>query len=86
MIEEFGKSDSYRKAFVLRIGAPNGSSKCPKDLVTPYFNKLLETAGSKREVAYCRVFGGYLPESMRKHGLKSYQGRAENQKLTSEFV
>ncbi len=86
MIEEFGKSDSYRKAFVLRVGAPDGTSKCQKYLVTPYFDKLLEQAGSKREVAYCRSFGGYLPETMRNHGLTSYRSRTENQKLVSDFV
>jgi len=85
MVEEFEKSDSTRKAFVVRVGAPSGTSKCPKDLVTPHFLQLRTDSGKPRRVlAYCRDFGGTLPESLRNHGLTS--GRDKNEELVSSFV
>jgi hypothetical protein len=85
MVEDFAKSDSHRKAFVVRVGAPTGTSKCPKDLVSPHFAKLLKDGDKPRRVlAYCRDFGGQLPEALRNHGLKS--GREVNKELASSFT
>ena len=85
MVEEFDKSDSTRKAFVVRIGAPTGTHKCPQDLVTPYFQKLKADSDKPRRVlAYCRPYGGTLPEAFKNHGLKS--GREHSEELHSSFV